>query len=120
VRNERIVATILRSCSFASIRGKETDRRWEQGEDLSLVEFETVEYQGSKQVVASDEIKEQILKTGICKIERETRVSHHTINRILKGSRFDIQHSPRSRKDFTSKTMLLLDHYPIALRVIFP
>jgi hypothetical protein len=37
--------------------GKETDRRWEQGEDLSLVEFKAVEYEGSKQVVASDEIK---------------------------------------------------------------
>jgi hypothetical protein len=47
----------------------------------------TVEYQGSKQVVASDEIKEQILKTGIRKLERETRVSHHTIIRILRGER---------------------------------
>lgn len=65
--------------------GKEADRRWEQGEDLSLVEFKTVEYEGSKQVVASDEIKEQILKTGIRKLERETGVSHHTIDRILKG-----------------------------------
>lgn len=52
---------------------------------MSLVEFQAVEYQGSKQVVASDEIKEQILKTGIRKLERETKVSHHTINRILKG-----------------------------------
>ena len=65
--------------------GKETDRRWEQGEDLSLVEFKAVEYQGSKQVVASDEIKEQILKTGIRKLERETKVSHHTIAKILKN-----------------------------------
>lgn len=65
--------------------GKETDRRWEQGEDLSLVEFKAVEYQGSKQVMASDEIKQQILKAGIRRVERETRVSHHTINRILKG-----------------------------------
>jgi hypothetical protein len=65
--------------------GKETDRRWEQGEDLSLVEFKTVEYEGPKQAVESDEIKQQILKTGIRKLERETRVSHHTIERILKG-----------------------------------
>lgn len=65
--------------------GKETDRRWEQGEDLSLVEFKAVEYQGSKQVVASDEIKEQILKTGIRKLERDTSVSHHTIANILRG-----------------------------------
>ena len=65
--------------------GKETDRRWEQSEDLSLVEFKTIEYEGSKQVVASDEIKQQILKTGIRKLERETKVSHHTVNRILRG-----------------------------------
>jgi len=54
---------------------------------LSLVEFKTVEYEGSKQVVASDEIKQQILTTGIRKVERETKVSHHTIIRILKGER---------------------------------
>jgi len=52
---------------------------------LSLVEFKAVEYQGSKQVVASDEIKQQILKTGIRKLERETKVSHHTLERTLKG-----------------------------------
>lgn len=54
-----------------------TDRRWEQGEDLSLVEFKTVEYEGSKHLVASDEIKLQILKAGIRKVERETGVSHN-------------------------------------------
>jgi hypothetical protein len=79
---------LQRSSVIAASRryvGKETDRRWEQGEDLSLVEFKAVEYQDSKQVVASDEIKERILKTGIRKVERETGVSHHTIDRILKG-----------------------------------
>jgi len=79
---------LQRSSVIAASRryvGKETDRRREQGEDLSLVEFKTLEHQGSKQVVASDEIKQQILKAGIRKLERETKVSHHTINRILKG-----------------------------------
>jgi hypothetical protein len=50
--------------------GKETDRRWEQGEDLSLVESKSLEYQQSKQVVARDEIKQPMLKTGIRKLER--------------------------------------------------
>jgi hypothetical protein len=36
-------------------------------------------------VEASDEIKQGIVKIGIRKLERKTRVSHHTINRILKG-----------------------------------
>jgi hypothetical protein len=77
-----------RSSAVAASRryvGKETDRRWEQGEDLSLVQFTSFEYQQSKQVVASDEIKQGILKTGIRELERETGVSHHTIERILRG-----------------------------------
>jgi predicted transcriptional regulator len=67
--------------------GKETDRRWEQGEDLSLLEFKSFEYQQSKQVVAGKDIKEDILKIGIRKLERETGVSHHTLHKILKGER---------------------------------
>ena len=79
MRNTRTVATILVAAASRRYVGKETDRRWEQGGDLSLVEFKAVEYQGSKQVVASDEIKEQILKTGIRKLERENKdePSHH-------------------------------------------
>jgi hypothetical protein len=65
--------------------GKETNRRWEQGEDLSLVEFTSFEYQQSKQVVAGEDIKKDILKTGIRKLERGTGVSHHTLERILRG-----------------------------------
>jgi hypothetical protein len=64
---------------------KETDRRWEQGEDLSLVEFKSFDYQRSKQVVAGEDIRKDILKIGIRKLERKTGVSHHTIDRILKG-----------------------------------
>jgi len=44
-----------------------------------------VEYESSKQVAAGDEIKQQILKTGIRKLERVTSVSHHTITNILRG-----------------------------------
>ncbi len=66
--------------------GKETDRRWEQGEDFSLVEFTSVEYQQSKQV-ATEDLKEGILKVGIRKLERDAGVSHHTIDKILKGER---------------------------------
>jgi hypothetical protein len=64
--------------------GKETDRRWQQGEDLSLVEFTSFEYQQSKQVVAGEEIREQIAKIGIRRLERDAGVSHHTLARILK------------------------------------
>jgi predicted transcriptional regulator len=67
--------------------GKETDRRWEQAEDLSLVEFKSFEYQQSKLVVAGEDIKADILKFGIRKLERDTSVSHHTLDKILKGER---------------------------------
>jgi predicted transcriptional regulator len=65
--------------------GKEADRRWEQGADISLVAFKSFEYQQSKQVVADQDIKNEILKIGIRRLERETGVSHHTLGNILKG-----------------------------------
>ena len=65
--------------------GKEADRRWEQGEDLSLAEFTSPEYQQSKQIVADEDIKDDILKFGIRKLGRDTGVSHYTLDKILKG-----------------------------------
>jgi hypothetical protein len=75
--------------------GKETDRRWEQGEDLSLVEFTSFEYPQSKQVVGCEGIKQPILKIGSRKLERGTGVSHHTLERILRGELFAARLSPR-------------------------
>jgi hypothetical protein len=49
--------------------------------------FTSFEYQQSKQVVAGEDIKKDILKNGIRKLERDTGVSHHTIDKILKGER---------------------------------
>jgi predicted transcriptional regulator len=65
--------------------GKEADRRWEQGADMSLVEFKSFEYQQSKQVVAAEDMKNVILKIGIRELERKTGISHHTLGKILKG-----------------------------------
>src|SRR5437762_9544548 len=52
--------------------GKETDRKWEEGDDLSIVEFKTTEYGRSKKVVASNDIKQKILEIGINKCARES------------------------------------------------
>src|SRR5204862_2493730 len=82
---------LQRSSVIATSRryvGKETDRRWEQGEDLSLVEFKAVEYEGAKQVVASDEIRQQIVKTEIRKLQRATGVSQ--------AERFGARRLPKS------------------------
>jgi hypothetical protein len=52
---------------------------------LSLVEFTSFEYQQSKQVVAGEDIKKDILKTGIRKLERGTGVSHHALGEDSAG-----------------------------------
>jgi hypothetical protein len=45
--------------------GKETDRKWEEGDDISILEFKTTEYGRSKRVVASEEVKKDIKHRGI-------------------------------------------------------
>jgi len=42
--------------------GKETDRKWEEGDDISVVEFTATEYGRSARVIASDETKAKILE----------------------------------------------------------
>lgn len=45
--------------------GKETDRKWEDGDEISILEFKATEYGRSKKVIASEEIKKQIAEIGI-------------------------------------------------------
>ena len=52
--------------------GKETDRKWEEGDDLSVLQFKTTEYGRSRRVIASEEIKNKILEIGINKCARES------------------------------------------------
>ena len=64
--------------------GKETSRHWEQGDDMSLVDFKCMEYRSGK-VIANTETQERIAKFGIREIERGTDVHHDTIILIAKG-----------------------------------
>jgi hypothetical protein len=64
--------------------GKETSRHWEQGDDMSLVDFKCMECRSGK-VIANKETQVRITKFGVRKIERETRVHHDTIILIAKG-----------------------------------
>jgi hypothetical protein len=45
--------------------GKETDRKWEEGDDISILEFKPTEYGRARRVVASEEVKSDITKIGI-------------------------------------------------------
>lgn len=45
------------------------------------------QYRKSKLVVVSEEIRQQVLPLGIRKLEHQTGVCHHTIEKVLRGQR---------------------------------
>jgi hypothetical protein len=66
--------------------GKETDRRWEHGEDLSLLAFKPVEYQQSEhKAVADPKLRDDISKNGLRETMRTTGLSQHTLEKICRG-----------------------------------
>ena len=48
--------------------GKETDRKWEEGDEISVLEFAATEYGRTNRVVASEEIQNAIKNIGIKKV----------------------------------------------------
>lgn len=78
LRRRHIVAGVHRYI------GKETSRRWEQGDDRSTVDFRSKEYSDGK-VVADQELREQIVEIGIRKIARRSGVNRETVALIAKG-----------------------------------
>jgi hypothetical protein len=63
--------------------GKESDRHWEEGEDLSLLEFKTVQYRRKGNVVADDELLARIAKVPKRELMRRG-VNQHTLEKICK------------------------------------
>jgi|SRR5208282_3296545 len=49
-----------------------TDRKWEEGDDLSVSEFKATEYGRARGVVASEDVKNTIREIGINKCARES------------------------------------------------
>jgi hypothetical protein len=58
--------------------GKETSRRWEQGDDLSLVDFRCAEYVDGK-MKADAATRKRIVEIGIRKVARETGINRETV-----------------------------------------
>jgi hypothetical protein len=52
--------------------GKETDRKWEEGDEISVLEFKATEYGRKGKVVASEDVKANISSIGINKCARES------------------------------------------------
>jgi len=66
--------------------GKETDRRWEQGEDMSMLDFKVLEYRPSGDMVVADPaLRDEIAKRGLRESMRKTGLSQHTIEVIRAG-----------------------------------
>jgi hypothetical protein len=63
--------------------GKESDRHWEEAEDLSLLEFRAVEYRPKGSVVATDEQVSRI--SSLLRREMMRRgISQHTLEKIVR------------------------------------
>jgi hypothetical protein len=60
------------SLGFQTGDGKETDRKWEEGGEISVLEFAATEYGRRTKVVASEEVRTAIQKIGINKCARES------------------------------------------------
>jgi hypothetical protein len=66
--------------------GKETDGRWEQGEDMSMLNFMVLEYRRSEDLVVADRtVNDKIKKLGMRGAMRKTGLSPHTIEAIRSG-----------------------------------
>jgi hypothetical protein len=66
--------------------GKETDRKWEEGDDISVLEFKATEYGRARRVVASDAVKNDIRKIGINKCARESGFDRkHFVRKLDRG-----------------------------------
>jgi hypothetical protein len=66
--------------------GKETDRRWEQGEDMSMLDFRVLEYRPSGDLVVADPtVRDEFAKLGMRGAMRKTGLSQHTIEAIRSG-----------------------------------
>jgi len=98
--------------------GKETDRKWEEGDDASVLEFKSTEYGRSKMVVASEEVKKDIKNIGVNKCARESgfdrknfirklvrdipvkRNSYARFERWLQRYKFELrENSPKKKSD---------------------
>jgi hypothetical protein len=65
--------------------GKETDRKWEESDDMSVREFKSTEYGRAKKVVADPSIADEIRAIGIRKTMSLTKMSQHTIEKLVGG-----------------------------------
>jgi hypothetical protein len=66
--------------------GKETDRKWDQGGDFSLLAFKPAHFDGLGKVVRADStFIQQLALTPIKAVARKANVDRNTIRKVLRG-----------------------------------
>jgi len=75
--------------------GKETDRKWEEGDEISVLEFAATGYGRKGKVVASEDVKAKISSIGIDKCARESGSDRKNFIRKL------IRDMPVKRNSYT-------------------
>ena len=66
--------------------GKETDRRWEQGEDPSMVDSDIYIYEKRTKLVIADPAERKKWKAiGLNRLKREANLSQKPVSNALKG-----------------------------------
>jgi hypothetical protein len=63
--------------------GKESDRHWEQGEDVSLLEFKAIQYKRRGKAIATDEQLKRIDKVPKREFIRRA-INQHTLEKICR------------------------------------
>jgi hypothetical protein len=66
--------------------GKETERGWEQADDISTLLPSLLRYQQNKNT-AKSALRERLQQISIASLEKETGLSRHTILRARRGER---------------------------------
>lgn len=64
--------------------GKESDRHWDEGEDLSLLEFNAIQYRQKGNAVANDDQLARIKKVPKREFMRR-KINQHTLEKICRG-----------------------------------
>ena len=66
--------------------GKETDRHWEQGDDMSLVDFQVLEYRvNGKLAIADAALGEEMAQFSLRELMRKAGLSQKAIYAVLRG-----------------------------------
>jgi len=66
--------------------GKETDRRWEQGEDPSMIDSDIFIYEKrTKLVIADSSERKKFAAIGWRRLARESELSLPSVGKVIKG-----------------------------------